>query len=83
MILGKDDVPYAAQIELRWSIVGSETPHHETDMMNSLCYHVAVKEIPQVTPMYANRARLERDLREVKENSKNSVSGGSDLLRLT
>lgn len=69
VIVGKDDEPYAVRTDLGWSIVGSEAPHHETGMMNSLCHRVAVKEIPPVTPMDAIRA-LESDFKEVRENDK-------------
>ena len=69
VILGEDDEPYAVQTELGWSIVGTETPHHETDTRNSLCHRVAVKEIPPVTPVDAIQAS-ERDFTGVKESEK-------------
>ncbi|XP_030581660.1 uncharacterized protein LOC115777804 [Archocentrus centrarchus] len=69
VILGKENEPYAVQTDLGWSIVGGLAPHFETDMMNSLCHRVAIKEIPPMTPLDAIRA-LESDFREVNGNDK-------------
>ena len=69
VITGKDDEPFAILTDLGWSIVGCSAPHSDSQLLNSHCHRVTVKELPAVTPMDAIRI-LETDFRDTQGDNK-------------
>ena len=69
VITGKDDEPFAILTDLGWSIVGCSAPHSDSQMSNSHCHKVTIKELPAVTPMDAIRI-LENDFRDTQGDVK-------------
>ncbi len=62
VIMGRENEPFAQQIVLGWSIIGSANPHLDKQGSHSFVHRVAVKELPM--PAVTDVEALESDFNE-------------------